>query len=74
MRENNWEYALDCSAGGGNYYAFERGEAYLSWWEHGLGIGCDGAVQPECFAMRDLIPCAPSRVAIEIGVRYALKD
>src|SRR5690606_7701925 len=25
MRENNWEYALDCSAGTGNYYASERG-------------------------------------------------
>jgi hypothetical protein len=24
MRENNWEYALDCSAGNGNYYAADR--------------------------------------------------
>ena len=30
MRENNWEYALDCSAGNGNYYAADRGEAYLA--------------------------------------------
>ena len=37
MRENNWEYALDCSAGNGNHYAAERGEAYLSYWEKGLG-------------------------------------
>ena len=28
MRENNWEYALDCSAGNGNHYASERGEAW----------------------------------------------
>ena len=27
MRENNWEYALDCSAGNGNFYAYMRGEA-----------------------------------------------
>ena len=33
MRENNWEYALDCSAGNGNNYAADRGEAYLSYWE-----------------------------------------
>ena len=25
MRENNWEYALGCSAGNGNFYAFMRG-------------------------------------------------
>jgi hypothetical protein len=24
MRENNWEYALDCSAGNGNFYAVPR--------------------------------------------------
>lgn len=74
MRENNWEYALDCSAGAGNCYACERGEAYLSWWGHGLGIDREGAVQPEWHVKRDLIPRAPSKVAIEIGVRYALKD
>ncbi len=27
MRENNWEYAKDASAGMGNWYADERGEA-----------------------------------------------
>src|SRR5207302_304654 len=34
MRENNWEYARDCSAGMANFYAFERGEAHLAWWEN----------------------------------------
>ena len=67
-------YALDCSAGAGNFYACERGEAYLSWWEHGLGIDREGAMQPEWHVKRDLIPRAPSKVAMEIGVRYALKD
>jgi hypothetical protein len=37
MRENNWEYALDRSAGTGNFYAAERGEANLSQWLQGLG-------------------------------------
>lgn len=74
MRESNWEYARDCSAGSGSYYAFVRGEAYLSWWEKGIGIGKDGAVQPDWRAMRNFIPRAPSKVAIEVGVRYALDD
>ena len=38
LRENNWEYALDCSAGMGNLYAADAGEAYLSFWETGIGI------------------------------------
>jgi len=74
MRANNWEYALDCSAGAGNYYACERGEAHLSWWQHGIGTGQEGTVQPEWRAMRDMAARRPSMVAIEIGVRYALKD
>ena len=74
MRENNWEYARDCSAGAGNFYASERVEAYLSWWGYGLGIDREGAVQPEWRDMRNLNLRTPSKVAVEIGVRYALKD
>lgn len=54
MRESNWQYALDCSAGNGNYYAAERGEVYLSYWKHGLGIGWDGAEVPDWYAQRSL--------------------
>jgi len=71
MRENNREYALDCSAGNGNYYAADRGEAYLSYWEKGLGISWDGSDVPEwrnisSFTMRRMRSvtstlCAPSR-------------
>jgi len=31
-RENNWQYALDCSSGNGNFYAFAAGRAHLSHW------------------------------------------
>ena len=55
MRENNWEYALDCSAGNGNYYAADRGEAYLSYWEKGLGISWDGSDVPEWRKQLDLV-------------------
>ena len=69
MRENNWEYALDCSAGNGNYYAADRGEAYLSYWEKGLvwvqkprlaylAVSCTLMSSPMPFVMRR---CSSSR-------------
>jgi hypothetical protein len=30
LRENNWEYALDASAGNGQFYAADAGRPYLS--------------------------------------------
>ena len=74
MRENNWDYARDCSAGTGNFYAFERGEAHLSWWEHGLGLSNSGQIDPHWHAMLDLLPRRPAKVAIELGVQYSLQD
>lgn len=70
MRENNWEYALDCSAGAGNFYAFERGEAHLSYWENGLGFVSDGTKDLNWLVMRDL-PCRPPALTLaELGVHY----
>ena len=74
MRANNWEYAKDCSAGAGNYYAFERGEAHLSWWEHGIGVSNSGEIDPHWRAMLSLVPRRPAKLAIELGVRYSLGD
>ena len=68
MRENNWEYALDCSAGIGNYYAADRGEAYLSYWEEGLGISSDGSDIPEWRRQRDLVSRPAARVVAELGI------
>lgn len=72
MRENNWEYALDCSAGNGNHYAADRGEAYLSYWEKGLGISWDGSDVPEWRKQLDLIARPAARVVTELGVYYTL--
>jgi ADP-ribosylglycohydrolase len=72
MRENNWEYALDCSAGNGNYYAADRGEAYLSYWEKGLGISWDGSDVPEWRKQQDLVPRPAVRVVTELGIYYSL--
>lgn len=74
MRENNWEYALDCSAGNGNFYAFERGEAYLSYWEHGVGLMADRSIDHHWFAMRRLAARAPSFSVVELGVQYTHSD
>ena len=72
MRENNWEYALDCSAGTGNAYAADAGQAYLSYWERGLGMDQDGAELTEWReqASRAVRPIA--RVVAELGVHDAL--
>lgn len=71
MRENNWELALDSSAGMGNIYASERGEAYLSFWEKGLGKSSDGKILPDWFDQKNSIVRPPVQVATEIGVCYA---
>ena len=68
MRENNWEYALDCSAGMGNYYAADRGEAYLSYWEKGLGISSDGSEVPVWRKQVDLVARPAAPVIAELGV------
>lgn len=74
MRENNWEYALDCSAGNGNgnCYAADRGEAYLSYWEKGLGISWDGSDVLEWRNQRNLVARPAARVVTELGIYYTL--
>ncbi len=72
MRENNWEYALDCSAGKGNFYAADCGEAYLSYWEKGIGIGWDGSDVPGWRSQKDLVARRAALVATELGVHYTL--
>ena len=74
MRKNNWEYALDCSAGNGNYYAADRGEAYLSYWENGLGIGCDVTDVPEWRKQRSLVARPAVQVVAELGTYYTLSS
>jgi hypothetical protein len=72
MRENNWEYALDCSAGNGNFYAYMRGETYLSYWENGIGLVSDGTQDMHWLAMRKLSSRLPAIVVNELGVYYSL--
>jgi len=66
MRENNWEYALDCSASNGNNYAANRGEAYLSYWEKGLGIHRDGSDVPTWRKQMSLVARPVARVVTEL--------
>lgn len=74
MRANNWEYALDCSAGSGNFYAAERGEAYLSYWQSGIGNIADGSKDLHWLAMSNLTSRAASLTVAELGIQYSLAD
>ena len=74
MRANNWEYALDCSAGSGNFYAAERGEAYLSYWQSGIGNIADGSQDLHWLAMGNLMSRAASVTVAELGIQYSLAD
>ncbi len=74
MRENNWEFACDSAAGMGNNYAYERGEAYLSFWEKGLGKSSDGKILPDWFEQKNLNVRLPAHVATEIGICYAFSQ
>jgi len=71
MRENNWEYALDCSAGNGNFYAYMRGEAYLSYWANGIGLVSDGTQDANWLAVKELPNRSPPLAVTELGVYYS---
>ena len=71
MRDNNWDFALDCSAATSQWYAFERGEAYLSYWEHGLGIRHDRSFNAQWYALRADAQRRPAVVARELAVAHA---
>ncbi len=74
MRENNWQYALDASAAMGNVYACDRGEAYLSYWEYGLGVSADGSDVADWGSQRQLRQRRPATVAVELDVHYTLAE
>ena len=74
MRADNWEYALDQSAGTGNVYAADRGEAYLSYWEAGIGLSRDGSRVLPWWEQRGMDARPPACVAAEIGSNYALSE
>jgi len=71
-RENNWEYALDCSVGTGNLYAFEAGDAHLSLWEYGIGVYSDGTEDSKWRDMLKLKPRPAVQVMVELGIYYTL--
>ena len=71
MRPNNWEYALDCSAGTGNFYAAMQGAAYLG----GPDTQATGKNAPAgTYLLQNLIARRPAIVATELGVHYELHN
>ncbi len=74
MRENNWEYALDCSAANGNHYSHAQGVVYLSFWEKGLGVSWDGSELAEWKDQCSAAPRRPALVATELGVHHMFSE
>ena len=74
MRPNNFEYAKDCSAGTGNFYAFKRGEAHLSYWEHGVGLDIECNPVDGWSEQQNLEPLYVSALAVQVGNYYELDD
>jgi hypothetical protein len=72
MRENNWQYALDCSASMGNTHADERSEAYLLYWQNGLGLTRDGGPIAVWHEKRALRPRPVNHAIAELGVHSVL--
>ena len=73
MRENNWEFALDASAHTTSaLYACEKGQAYLSRWDHGLGIHADDTINENFTAQRHADPMPANQTAVQLGVFYQL--
>lgn len=72
MRENNWEYALDCSAANGQIYAANAGKSYLALWQYGLGIKADGSVDESCHSNSFKKPIRPYLVAAMLGIYWSL--
>jgi ADP-ribosylglycohydrolase len=74
FRETNWEYALDSASGMRHAYANQRGESYLSYWAHGLGIGSDGETIPAWHKQRNLSSRPAELVAKELMHFGGLSD
>jgi hypothetical protein len=74
MRQNNWEYALDCSAGNGNIYACSAGETYLSYWQHGVGLDYEKKAIKDWQSQRELTAVSPSRTAAQLGAWYTFSE
>jgi hypothetical protein len=71
MCPNNWEYALDQAFQiTAAWYARERGVAYLSVWETGLGLVSDGSTNEVFLTQSNAVPVPPNVVGMQLGTYY----
>ena len=73
LRENNWELDLDASAGMGNVYADQAGQAYLSRWEYGLGVSALGEPVAPWYDQRSITPIPAALVVGTVGTSTPFK-
>jgi len=71
---NNWECAVDQARGSGPALADGGGEAYLCYWEKGLGRKPDGTLRPEWRALTDSVPRPPTSVIVELAVYCSFSE
>ena len=73
MRENNWELALDSSAGMGQMYSSSDGITYLSRWEFGMGISADGSVVTDWIGQKECKFLPANEVVNQIAIYEAMR-
>ena len=74
MRDNNWEYAKDCSAGIGNMYSDTAGESYPSYWEYGIGLDSTGSSVGEWRTFQHQRPVPAEEIIAQIGAWFSHSD
>ena len=71
LRENNWEYALDCAAPTmGSMLAQEDGRSYFAYWEYGLGVNHKMKMDYDYTHYYTQRQTMPNVVAAQIGTYY----
>jgi len=74
FRPSAFEYAKDCSAGLGNWYAADRGDSHLSYWNHGVGLGEDRIPVEGWIEQRTVTPLPWAELAIELAAQAVLDE
>ena len=68
--EGRWEVAVESLVGKDNKRAYESGEAYLMFWEFGLGVDSDNNAVGPWFNRRESTAIPNNLSAMQLGVCY----
>jgi hypothetical protein len=68
--KNRWESAIENLVAGENTHAEKKGEAYLMFWECGLGMNSDNSAVAPWFNRRETAAIPNNLSAMQLGVCY----